>query len=219
MISDGVVIGVVLGLVFAAVSYYLYSRVNQLERKVGLMENILLDLKVTTEQIILSATEPVQTAPRHVPSPMSNSSESVADDSDVLPVSNENARSVSVEAGSRGSRASSQTVVVEREDSTVDNVNYEDMKYKELIALARQKGISGTRNLSKADVIDLIRRHDAGGSKQTEGTPLKPFEDDSSVRGDGVQDLTELLSVNQEDSAHSGMAPLDDAEVDGSLVQ
>jgi hypothetical protein len=44
MVSDGVVIGIVLGLIFAAVSYYLYSRIGQLERKVGLMENILLDL-------------------------------------------------------------------------------------------------------------------------------------------------------------------------------
>ena len=57
MVSDGVLIGVVLGLIFAAVSYYLYSRIGQLERKVGLMENILLDLKVTTEQVLMTATE------------------------------------------------------------------------------------------------------------------------------------------------------------------
>lgn len=214
MISDGVVIGVVLGLVFAAISYYLYSRVNQVERKVSLMENILLDLKVTTEQIILSSTEPIQAAPRTSLSNMTRSNEP----SDELPMSNENARNVSVESNSRGSRTSSQTVVVERDDSPVENVNYEDMKYKELIALARQKGISGTRNLSKADVIDLIRRHDSGDSKTSEGTPLKPFEDDSSNQGDGMQDLTELLSANQE-SSQSGMAPLDDAEVDASLVQ
>ena len=57
-ISDAVVIGIVLGLVFGAVCYYLFSRMTQLERKVGLMENILLDLKVTTEQTLLSVTEP-----------------------------------------------------------------------------------------------------------------------------------------------------------------
>ncbi len=57
-ISDGVVIGVVLGLIFAAVCYYLYSRVNQLERKVGLMENILLDLKVA-QQSLFTGADPV----------------------------------------------------------------------------------------------------------------------------------------------------------------
>jgi hypothetical protein len=56
-ISDAVVIGVVLGLIFAAVSYYIYSRTTQIERKVGLIENILLDLKVTTEQALLNATD------------------------------------------------------------------------------------------------------------------------------------------------------------------
>jgi len=61
-ISDAVVIGIVLGLVFAAVSYYLYSRMTQLERKVGLMENILLDLKITTEQTLLATEEPPPTS-------------------------------------------------------------------------------------------------------------------------------------------------------------
>jgi hypothetical protein len=56
-VSDAMVLGVVLGLVFAAVSYYLYSMIGQLTRKVNVMENILLDLKVTTEQTLLSATE------------------------------------------------------------------------------------------------------------------------------------------------------------------
>lgn len=51
-ITDALVIGIVLTLVFAAVGYYLYSRTIQLEKKVGLMETILLDLKVQTEQAL-----------------------------------------------------------------------------------------------------------------------------------------------------------------------
>lgn len=53
-INDAVVIGTVLGLIFSAVAYYLYSRLTQCERKVGLMENILLDLKVQTEQSLMA---------------------------------------------------------------------------------------------------------------------------------------------------------------------
>jgi len=47
-VSHADVIGIVFFLILGAVSYYFYSRVSQLERKVGLMENILFDLKVTT---------------------------------------------------------------------------------------------------------------------------------------------------------------------------
>jgi len=170
MPSDGVVIGIVLGLIFAAVSYYLYSRTGQLERKVGLMENILLDLKVTTEQALMSATEPEQQENTFVSSA-------------------EEVREVNIEKPAPASPK--QRVQVER--SSV-SANYEAMTYKELVQVAKQKNISGTRNLSKSQVIDMIRRHDSG-------------EPDTET------DLTELLSAQPD----SGAAPLDIGEVDNSL--
>ena len=54
LLNDAVVIGTVLGLVFGAAVYYMYTRIVQVEKKMSLMENILLDLKVMTEQSILS---------------------------------------------------------------------------------------------------------------------------------------------------------------------
>jgi hypothetical protein len=187
MPSDGVVIGIVLGLVFAAVSYYLYSRIGQLERKVGLMENILLDLKVTTEQALISATEPEQLRQHNVfvPAPITEETTSTEDD-----------RTVNVEKPQRTSSAK-QNVQVER--SSV-SANYEAMTYKELVQVAKQKNISGTRNLSKSQVIDMIRRHDSG---------------DVSEQVEESTDLTELLSAQPE----TGAAPLDELEVDNSLGQ
>ena len=188
MPSDGVVIGIVLGLVFAAVSYYLYSRIGQLERKVGLMENILLDLKVTTEQALVSATEPEQLRQHNVfvTAPMMEEESA----------SNEDDRTVNVEKPQRTSSAK-QNVQVER--SSV-SANYEAMTYKELVQVAKQKNISGTRNLSKSQVIDMIRRHDSG---------------DVSEQVEESTDLTELLSAQPE----TGAAPLDELEVDNSLGQ
>ena len=43
-LSDSLTIGVLLILVFGAVSFYLYSRMSQTERRVGLLENLLMDL-------------------------------------------------------------------------------------------------------------------------------------------------------------------------------
>jgi hypothetical protein len=176
MPSDGVVIGIVLGLIFAAVSYYLYSRTGQLERKVGLMENILLDLKVTTEQALMSATEPELTHVQnvHVPNEV------------------EEMREVHVEKPVRSASAK-QRVQVER--SSV-SANYESMTYKELVQVAKQKNISGTRNLSKSQVIDMIRRHDSGDVQEE-------------------TELNELLSAAPE----SGGSVLDEQEVDNSLSQ
>jgi len=189
MVSDGVLIGIVLGLIFAAVSYYLYSRIGQLERKVGLMENILLDLKVTTEQVIMTATEMPSGLRNNGPEPESESEDEVED---------EGSKNVVVEAGQRQKPSQQPKVKVER--SSV-SVNYESMTYKELVQYAKQKGVSGTRNLSKAQVIDMLRRHDSGDI---------PEEDENKT-----EDLTELLSADQ----NAGGTSLDDLEVDNTLIQ
>jgi hypothetical protein len=65
-LSDAVVIGIVLTLIFAAVSYYLYSRMVQAETKLGLLESILLNLKMATESsLFMSNTEAVPSPVHH----------------------------------------------------------------------------------------------------------------------------------------------------------
>lgn len=56
--TDATVVGITLLMLLGAVGYYLYHRIDMLDRKIGLMENILLDLKVATEQTLLSSSEP-----------------------------------------------------------------------------------------------------------------------------------------------------------------
>ena len=165
-ISDGVVIGIVLGLVFAAVSYYLYSRQSQLERKVSLMENILLDLKVTTEQTLLSATEgqdgketgerDIQEGPQ--PSNMEQSMYRSAEDDDgsLKMEDTSETRDVNLDQTMSRGRPTTQSIHVEKDRASVSS-NYEAMTYKELVQIARQKGISGLRNMSKAQVIEALR--------------------------------------------------------------
>lgn len=190
-ISDGVVIGVVLGLVFAAVSYYLYNRMTQLERTVSFMENILLDLKTTTEHTLLSATEPPQETEEHeelknmyidssAPAVLNGNDDATSVSKSVQSAGN--ARELSVDQTPRA-RGSSQTIQVEREGSSSQpsvSVNYESMTYKELQQVVKQKGVPGTRNLSKAQVIEIIRNFDAGinavsSSSASQSTPLSSW--------------------------------------------
>lgn len=229
-ISDAVVIGIVLGLVFAAVSYYLYSRMTQLERKVGLMENILLDLKVTTEQTLMAVDCGGSSNMNSGPSfeemnayhnaMMNNENQESSldnDDSEELKSSNDSGdvRDVFLEQTSRG-RTPSPNIQLERDTNEKPNVtvNYEAMTYKELTALGKQYGISGLRNLSKAQVIDALKRRDgtATTSKQTE---LSSWTTNTVNFTDA--ETTELEAVQEK--SLDNVAPLDEEDIDTTLVQ
>ncbi len=258
-VSDAVVIGVVLGLVFAAVSYYLFTRVSQLERKVGLMENILLDLKVTTEQTLLSATEPhehespstadlntyrsvvEQTAQQGTEEgagvspktalirPFEDAEESSDQQGQatVQETQDGESRELFIESAPRV-RTSQQPVQVERETPSV-SVNYEAMTYKELVQYAKQKGLSGLRNLSKKEVIDVLRRRDGGGSATADVSDLSTWKSTTVSFGEGeLQPLNDGANTNDLDGVGSssfggtmlGATPLEETtDVESSLVQ
>jgi hypothetical protein len=60
-LSDSITIGILLLLIFGAVSFYLYSRMSQTEKRLGLLENLLLTLKLSTEASLMGpdSVEPV----------------------------------------------------------------------------------------------------------------------------------------------------------------
>ncbi len=235
-ISDAVVIGVVLGLIFAAVSYYIYSRTTQIERKVGLIENILLDLKVTTEQALLNATEAGDPRGSLTQDHRHDESEEGGQPGGVVVVERldrvdqraaqqddsnqqqQETRDVVVDQAPRG-RAPTQPIVVEREaaretaeqEGQSVTTNYELMTYKELTALAKKMGISGLRNQSKAFVIEAIRSHEQnGGSSGSGGSVGAAANDDTAPNRSGQSNLTQWATgtVNFQDGA---VNPLNDS--------
>jgi hypothetical protein len=240
-ISDAVVIGVVLGLIFAAVSYYIYSRTTQIERKVGLIENILLDLKVTTEQALLNATEEgngrmsgltheereghQHNEPDEQHNDLSGGfigqqqqqqqpqqhQPQQAQQSQQQQGAEEETRDVIVDQAPRGRQQPAQPIVVERESSNAVNTNYELMTYKELTQLAKKMGIAGLRNQSKAFVIDAIRAHEAAGGGVVDSAPVA----EETRGGGGQSDLSQWASgtVNFADGA---VNPLNDTSAAGA---
>jgi len=201
-VSHADVIGIVFFLILGAVSYYFYSRVSQLERKVGLMENILFDLKVTTEQAMVLMTEPQ--AEKNESSYSSTSYE------EVLPASDADTREVSVDSGSRTRPSTQQPVQVDREQPSEESSKYEDMTYKQLTSLAREKGVSGLRNLSKAQVISAIRQHEASGAKTVDMSTW--MQDKTPLQDSEGPQSTPLEAIDGVDGSL-------DNEVESSLVQ
>lgn len=238
--TDATVVGITLLMLLGAVGYYLYHRIDMLERKIGLMENILLDLKVATEQTLLASSEPPErdSGPRMgLYSELSETHEqqhqfrppTPRSEEEGFPVSNEGAREVFLDATPR-TRTPPQSVQVAREpvspvaQSSV-SVNYESMTYKELTALAKQRSLSGLRNASKAQVIDALRRHDNGEA------PLQLNDNQSVVSGGAnlrTLDLSSFVTqAPKEQELQSAepelnLAPLDASEaepIDDSFVR
>lgn len=217
---------VVLFLILGAVSYYFYARMSQLERKVGLMENILFDLKMTTEQAITYMTD----APTEKDSSLGLSSESKplhayapTEDEEVLPTQNleSEVREFQVEQPSR-TRGSPQTVTVEHERQeskskpTVSS-NYEAMTYKELVSIARSRNVSGLRTMSKAQVIDALRARDGGGKNTLsldQPTDIQSWMQDATPLADRQPESSNQTAAMEE----GGGTLLEAEEVDASFV-
>jgi hypothetical protein len=145
----------------------------------------------------------------------------------VFPASNEEAREVFLDATPR-TRTPPQSVQVSREPvspvaQTSVSVNYESMTYKELTALAKQRGLSGLRNASKAQVIDALRRNDNGEA------PLQLSDNQSVVSGGAnlrTLDLSSFVTKEQTELQSAepelNLAPLDASEaepIDDSFVR
>jgi hypothetical protein len=71
-LSESATIGILLLLIFGAVSFYLYSRINYTEKRMGLMENMLLDIKMGLESMHKEEPEFVP-EPVGAPRPMETS--------------------------------------------------------------------------------------------------------------------------------------------------
>ena len=57
-VGDAFTVGIVLLLLIGAVAFYLYTRLSQVEKRMGVLENILLDLKVATENSFMGFPNP-----------------------------------------------------------------------------------------------------------------------------------------------------------------
>ena len=150
-LSDSLTVGLVLALIFGALVFYLYTRIGQLEKRVSLTENILLDLKMATENTIMAmgapSYQPVETVERveaiSAPEPMGKEEvEEVAEE--------EFYKTVLEQAAKAEAPVPPAAQKVE--------VNYEAMTLKELKDEAKRRGVKVGANAHKKDLIDSLKR-------------------------------------------------------------
>ena len=195
-LTDSVTIGIVLALIFGAVAFYLYSRLSQNEKRVGLLENLLMTLKLSTEASLLG--------PDYV-EPISNPAALDTDDveevaegeyEDLLkglgehshmqkrpptPVTAEPEEDMTALLRSMDSpmTVSSTPAVASEPPQAAQrqtmNANYESMSLKDLNALAKERGITGVAN-RKRDIIESLKKQ--GEPVPTAPIPLASADDD-----------------------------------------
>jgi hypothetical protein len=198
-LSDTLTVGLVLVLLFGSIALYLYTRLQQAEQKISLLESILLDLKMSAEiksYSELPASDHQEDNRPHgyaVFNDDEGANEDVSANQDVgesgCPV-----LGAAISAISSSSQSALQTanpeiknteyvplddaVQLEPEskdakDSTVRmSANYESMTLKELQTLAKNRGISGAGTMKKGSIIEALKTSDRSSTVEPGSTLL-----------------------------------------------
>lgn len=180
-LNDSLTIGILLLLIFGAVSFYLYSKMIQNEKRVSLLENLLVSLKMSTEA---SLAGPDSVEPISGPIPLHDvedvEEEDYAEMLKDIPVAQQvkKEESSSVEEKKDDIQAEAEALLRSlpadlpetKSESTHVDANYESMTLKELQALAKQRGLQNVPQ-RKRDLIDALKRQ--GLAPPVAPTPLE----------------------------------------------
>jgi len=163
-LNDTLTLGLILVLLFGAACLYLYTRVQQCEQKLNLVESILLDIKMSAElQGYPSAPEPRQTAPRP-PSPKVTQMEEAESDENnnnsSSPFTSLDEQELYQGALAEALESDEIEEIVPETSSTAlpkVNTNYESMTLAELKVLAKQRGITGSSSMKRSQILDALK--------------------------------------------------------------
>jgi hypothetical protein len=170
-LSESATIGILLLLIFGAVSFYLYSRINYTEKRMGLMENMLLDIKMGLESMNKEEPEFVP-EPVGAPRPMESS------EAEALPEEENYYQSVLQQAGAQPSEEQAAgeeqapEAVQEDKERPVVSVNYESMTKDDLIALAEKRGAKVGKRPGRKDLITALKKLDESKSAEVSGSSV-----------------------------------------------
>lgn len=155
-LSDSLTIGLVLSLIFGALFFYLYTRIGQVEKRVSLTENILLDLKMAHENTMMSMSAPPSHMIHH------SSPEDIHPDEAVQekPLENQEIEAEEVSEEEFYKNVLEQATIQPIQETTPVKmeVNYESMTLKELKSLAKQKGLNVSQLSHKKDIIEALKK-------------------------------------------------------------
>ena len=190
--NDALMIGVILTLVFGAVIFYLYNRLMMTERKMGLFEGILTDLKIMMDATPYSSSpsecqinhqmQDFEPTPEYLnaisgPFPLKEDEvDEVVSEDDYKQVMEEATKSLKIDEIAGAPITATNAINV-----TKLSPDLEIMTIRELQALAKEKGLTVPAGSRKKDLINLLKGPDSSsvtafqdldGPEQKGGAPL-----------------------------------------------
>jgi len=189
MLPELLVLGFIFFVLVGSLSFYFYSRLLYVERKLNLLETILLDIKMTME---------MEDAPHH----QMNTNFHGSPGHHTAPIIIEDVSGTPLESSAKDqadfyNQVLESTPSVVAEDVVVPvetKPDYDSMTREELVALAEKRGLRLTKGIRKPALLTLLREADKNSSN-----------DHETGKGDGV-------TGNLERSGEG--APLDVVETD-----
>lgn len=164
-LSESATIGVLLLLIFGAVSFYLYSRINYTEKRMSLMENMLLDIKMGIETMN-------KEEPEYVPEPVGAPTPMQGEEAEALPEEETYYQSVLQKAQTEATATEAATTEVSEEPVKAPvTPNYESMSKDDLIALAEKRGVKLGKRPGRKDLIAALRKIEDVSSAPVSGAP------------------------------------------------
>ncbi len=176
--NEALIIGALLLVVVGAVSFYLYSRIIFNERKMGLIESLLLDIKMSMDM----EEEQQHGKPMMVPVGPAVEIPKPVEIEEV-----EEYKNVMEEAAvAAAAETTSSAVPVDMNGNAIPPAmaaikNYDDHSREDLAYLAEKRGLRVTKRMAKGTIIALLQEADKAAPQQGDdvagsGTSLSAVE-------------------------------------------
>jgi len=143
-------------LLMGAMGFYFYSRVSYTDKKIGLLESILLDIKMNMDM-----DNHLQ-----IPPPLKEPEPFEPEDSEELKADTEMYSSV-MEAAATELDETAGAEEVATAVAAVTAPDYDSMSREELNALAEKRSLRVTKSMKKTAVVNLLREADKATAVQT----------------------------------------------------
>ena len=180
-------VGIVLTLVFGAVIFYLYNRLSMTERKMGLFEGVLTDLKIMMDaapyvsgppsegRSSMNEFEPTPEYLNAISGPFPLKEEEVEEVQEEYKQAMENpVKSLQIDELAGVPLTATNAINV-----TKLSPDLELLSVKELKQLAKEKGLTVAEGARKKTLVDLLKANgasDAAGSSEVQGTLLSSMD-------------------------------------------
>jgi len=162
-LNDTLTLGLILILLFGAVSLYLYTRIQQCEQKLNLVESILLDIKMSAELREYPDLPSIDAKELSGVLPAAPQEEVTYKPVPVEEVADLSESDISEPAPERAAES------VIPEAKPVVHVNYESMTLAELKEIAKQRTIKGASSMKRSQIIEALRTSDRTSTEVSTG--------------------------------------------------